>query len=153
MLNSDLQKNELSKKPENLSDAKATKLSFFSKLLATTKSSNQPKDPQTDTAAVLPTSSQHDKGFVIVQASQKPPHFILQINSKNATSSKPMNIHPTSTNASLKNVETMDISPGRNNLFHALLLFLHLIKTREEGMLGRMNFGASGINVLWVLDD
>lgn len=41
---------------------------------------------------------------------------------------------------------------GRNNLFHTLLLFLYIAKTRDHGMLGRVNLGTSGINVLWVID-
>ena len=41
---------------------------------------------------------------------------------------------------------------GRNNLFHTLILFLHHIKTKESGVLGRINFGVSGINILWVID-
>jgi hypothetical protein len=44
------------------------------------------------------------------------------------------------------------IVSGRNNLFHTLLLFLHHIRTKEGGVLGRINFGVSGINVLWVID-
>jgi hypothetical protein len=41
---------------------------------------------------------------------------------------------------------------GRNNLFHTLILFLHYIKNKEGGVLGRINFGVSGINILWVID-
>ncbi|XP_078040168.1 transmembrane protein 209 [Augochlora pura] len=45
-----------------------------------------------------------------------------------------------------------EIQRGRNNLFHILLLFLYIVKTRDNGMLGRVNLGTSGINVLWVID-
>lgn len=45
-----------------------------------------------------------------------------------------------------------DLAKGRNNLFHTILLFLHHIKTRENGMLGRVNLGLSGINILWILE-
>ena len=41
---------------------------------------------------------------------------------------------------------------GRNNMFHTLLLFLYIVKTRDHGMLGRVNLGMSGVNVLWVID-
>ena len=35
----------------------------------------------------------------------------------------------------------LELSPGRNNLFHTLLLFLHHIKTKEGGMLDTVNLG------------
>ncbi|KAK2158053.1 hypothetical protein LSH36_178g04112 [Paralvinella palmiformis] len=41
---------------------------------------------------------------------------------------------------------------GRNNMFHAILLFLHHIHVKHHGMLGRINLGLSGINILWILD-
>lgn len=43
-----------------------------------------------------------------------------------------------------------NLPKGRNNLFHALLLFFHHVKTKEHGMLGRVNMGASGVNILWI---
>uniref|UniRef100_L7M7R6 Putative cytochrome n=1 Tax=Rhipicephalus pulchellus TaxID=72859 RepID=L7M7R6_RHIPC len=48
--------------------------------------------------------------------------------------------------------DTCDLPKGRNNLFYAILLFLHCIKTKHGGMLGRINLGLSGVNVLCVLD-
>lgn len=48
--------------------------------------------------------------------------------------------------------DTWDLPKGRNNLFYAILLFLHCIKTKHGGMLGRINLGLSGVNVLCVLD-
>nr|XP_054751757.1 transmembrane protein 209-like [Lytechinus pictus] len=48
--------------------------------------------------------------------------------------------------------DTWDLPKGRNNLFQAILLFLHHIKTKENGMLGRVNLGLSGVNILWVID-
>nr|XP_022296635.1 transmembrane protein 209-like [Crassostrea virginica]XP_022296636.1 transmembrane protein 209-like [Crassostrea virginica] len=39
---------------------------------------------------------------------------------------------------------------GRNNMFQAMLLFLHHIDTKEHGMLGRVNLGMSGINITWI---
>lgn len=47
--------------------------------------------------------------------------------------------------------EILEIAKGRNNLFHAILLFLRQIYTLEHGMLGRVNLGPSGINILWVI--
>lgn len=42
---------------------------------------------------------------------------------------------------------------GRNNLFHTILMFLYVIKTKESGMLGRVNLGLSGVNILWIFDN
>lgn len=44
------------------------------------------------------------------------------------------------------------LQKGRNNLFHAFLIFFHYLKTKECGMLGRVNLGSSGINILWVIE-
>ncbi|XP_015917199.2 transmembrane protein 209 [Parasteatoda tepidariorum] len=41
---------------------------------------------------------------------------------------------------------------GRNNLFCTIAVLLHHIKTKECGMLGRVNLGRSGLNLLWVVD-
>ncbi|XP_062435969.1 transmembrane protein 209 isoform X3 [Rhea pennata] len=46
-----------------------------------------------------------------------------------------------------------NLPEGRNNMFHTLLMFLYIIKTKESGMLGRVNFGASGVNVLWIFGE
>ncbi|KAK9498908.1 hypothetical protein O3M35_003455 [Rhynocoris fuscipes] len=51
------------------------------------------------------------------------------------------------------NGELQDIPSGHNNLFCALLLFLHYIKRHEHGMLGNINLGRSGINVLWTIEN
>lgn len=45
-----------------------------------------------------------------------------------------------------------DIPKGRNNLFYAIVVFLHYTKRNYHGMLERVNLGSSGINVLWVLE-
>uniref|UniRef100_A0AAY5EGT5 Transmembrane protein 209 n=1 Tax=Electrophorus electricus TaxID=8005 RepID=A0AAY5EGT5_ELEEL len=51
-------------------------------------------------------------------------------------------------------IQTPHNSPcGRNNLFHTVLMFLFIIKTKESGMLGRVNLGLSGVNVLWIFGD
>ncbi|CAB4068099.1 unnamed protein product [Lepeophtheirus salmonis] len=65
----------------------------------------------------------------IVQSPQKPPYYYLQFIDK-----------------------ILEVEPGRNNLFHILLMFMHHIKTKENGMVGRINFGLTGVNILWVLE-
>lgn len=67
---------------------------------------------------------------IVQQPSERPPHFVLLIDGK----------------------ERLEVSRGRHNLFHTLLFFLHHIKTKENGMLGRINLGVSGINILWTID-
>ncbi|XP_060759149.1 transmembrane protein 209 isoform X2 [Neoarius graeffei] len=42
---------------------------------------------------------------------------------------------------------------GRNNLFHTILMFLYIIKSKESGMLGRVNLGLSGVNILWIFGE
>lgn len=49
--------------------------------------------------------------------------------------------------------ELWDIPKGRNNMFFTILLFLQYVKVNRCGMLGRINLGASGINILWVVDN
>lgn len=65
----------------------------------------------------------------IVQTSNKPPHYMLQVGE-----------------------DKLELNAGRNNMLHTILLFLHHIKTKENGILGRVNLGRSGINVLWVIE-
>ncbi|XP_054724531.1 transmembrane protein 209-like [Uloborus diversus] len=48
--------------------------------------------------------------------------------------------------------DTCTLKKGRSNLFCALVIFLHYLKTKECGMLGRVNLGPSGLNILWVLE-
>ncbi|XP_043285398.1 transmembrane protein 209 [Venturia canescens] len=75
-----------------------------------------------------------NKGPIIVCQSSNPPHYCLAL-----------------TGDSLP-ADYEEIPRGRNNMFHTLLLFLHIVKTRDHGMLGRVNLGMSGVNVLWVID-
>ncbi|KAG7199543.1 hypothetical protein KM043_014154 [Ampulex compressa] len=75
-----------------------------------------------------------NKGPVIVCQSINPPNYSLALSGD-----------------SLPN-DYEEIQRGRNNMFHTLLLFLYIVKTRDHGMLGRVNLGTSGINVLWVID-
>ncbi|GIY48888.1 transmembrane protein 209 [Caerostris darwini] len=65
----------------------------------------------------------------IYQSSLNPPHFKVVINE-----------------------ELYTLPKGRNNMFCALVIFLHYMKTKECGMLGRVNLGPSGLNMLWILN-
>nr|XP_060632290.1 transmembrane protein 209 [Anolis sagrei ordinatus] len=68
--------------------------------------------------------------FCIYQSSVNPPHYEL-----------------------VYQRQVYNLPKGRNNLFHTLLMFLYIIKTKESGMLGRVNLGLSGVNVLWIFGD
>ncbi|KAF7997041.1 hypothetical protein HCN44_005318 [Aphidius gifuensis] len=80
------------------------------------------------------TELPRNKGPVIVCQSTNPPNYCLAL-----------------TGDSLP-ADYEEIPRGRNNMFHTLLLFLYIIKTRDHGMLGRVNLGMSGVNVLWVIE-
>ncbi|XP_003425289.1 transmembrane protein 209 [Nasonia vitripennis] len=75
-----------------------------------------------------------NKGPIIVCQSTNPPHYCLALSGDSTAH------------------DYEDVPRGRNNLFHTLLLFLYIVKTRDHGMLGRVNLGMSGVNVLWVID-
>ncbi|XP_043791174.1 transmembrane protein 209 [Apis laboriosa] len=75
------------------------------------------------------------KGPIVVCQSINPPHYNLAHSGDSSPS------------------DYEEIQRGRNNLFHTFLLFLYIVKTRDHGMLGRVNLGTSGINVLWVIDN
>ncbi|XP_050462419.1 transmembrane protein 209 [Cataglyphis hispanica] len=75
-----------------------------------------------------------NKGPIIVCQSMNPPHYSLALSGDSLPS------------------DYEEVQRGRNNLFHTLLLFLYIVKTRDHGMLGRVNAGSSGINILWVID-
>jgi len=70
-----------------------------------------------------------DKQVVIYQQSNVPPHYSLKIGK-----------------------ETHNFPKGRNNLFYTILLFLHYIKTNENGLLESVNLGKSGVNMLWIIE-
>ncbi|XP_074609702.1 transmembrane protein 209-like isoform X1 [Acropora palmata] len=48
--------------------------------------------------------------------------------------------------------EVFDMPKGQNNLFHTIIFFLHHVKTKRYGMLGRVNLGKSGVNILCILN-
>ncbi|KAF5275176.1 hypothetical protein FQR65_LT04208 [Abscondita terminalis] len=67
--------------------------------------------------------------IAIQQVIEKPPHFCVVIDNK-----------------------VFEMVQGYNNLFHALLFFLYQVNEKEYGMLGGINLGKSGINILWVIN-
>lgn len=67
--------------------------------------------------------------LAIIQIGRNPTHYVVQIGG-----------------------QQLDVGSGRNNMIHSLLLFLHTVKGECGGMLGRVNLGLSGLNILWVLD-
>ncbi|KAL8596861.1 hypothetical protein ACOMHN_060669 [Nucella lapillus] len=72
---------------------------------------------------------QRKDNLLIYQTGINPPHFQVVIGT-----------------------QTYNLPKGRNNLFQAILLFFYHIRTKEQGMLGRVNLGLSGLNVLWIFD-
>ncbi|XP_070610595.1 transmembrane protein 209 isoform X4 [Erythrolamprus reginae] len=69
--------------------------------------------------------------FCIYQSSVNPPHYEL-----------------------IYQQQVYNLPKGRNNLFHTLLMFLYIIKTKNPACLGtRVNLGLSGVNVLWIFGD
>jgi len=73
---------------------------------------------------------QEDKDtLALVQLGRSPTHYVVQVGG-----------------------QQLDVGSGRNNMVHSLLLFLHTVKGERAGMLGRVNLGLSGLNILWVLD-
>ena len=49
--------------------------------------------------------------------------------------------------------ELANLNSGPSNIFQAILLFFYILKTRNEGMLGKLNLGRSGMNFLWIFED
>jgi len=91
-----------------------------------------PEDPPFTTQHLCKVPDKPRRGpdaLIIYQTSISPPHYVLIIGE-----------------------ETREIAKGRNNLIHTLLLFFHTVAVKHHGMLGRVNLGKSGVNVLWVVD-
>ncbi|KAI5707585.1 hypothetical protein M8J76_000753 [Diaphorina citri] len=44
-----------------------------------------------------------------------------------------------------------EIPKGRNNMFETVLAFLHYVKTKEHGVIDRLNLGPAGTNMLWII--
>ena len=60
-------------------------------------------------------------------------------------------LHPPSYRLVTKEV-TYDVPTGRHNMLCALLLFLHHLKIKKHSMLGQVNLGLTGINILYVVE-
>ncbi|CAB4013919.1 transmembrane 209-like, partial [Paramuricea clavata] len=48
--------------------------------------------------------------------------------------------------------DVYDVGKGRNNLFHSIILFLLMVMRKQHGMLGRVNLGPSGVNILGIFN-
>uniref|UniRef100_A0AAR2LS69 Transmembrane protein 209 n=1 Tax=Pygocentrus nattereri TaxID=42514 RepID=A0AAR2LS69_PYGNA len=84
-------------------------------------------------------------------------HFIQMPHKPDLSNENLFCIHQSSTNPPhyqlIYQGHIYSLPKGRNNLFHTVLMFLFIIKTKESGMLGRVNLGLSGVNVLWIFGD
>ncbi|KAK7814096.1 hypothetical protein U0070_020955 [Myodes glareolus] len=69
------------------------------------------------------------------------------------TPNKPVVCLPFLLHVQLCSMDVFRLFTGRNNMFHTLLMFLYIIKTKESGMLGRVNLGLSGVNILWIFGE
>ena len=47
--------------------------------------------------------------------------------------------------------KTFQVSKGRNNLFHTLILLLYYLREEQHGMLGPVNLGPTGLNMIWII--
>ncbi|XP_036373923.1 transmembrane protein 209 [Megalops cyprinoides] len=84
-------------------------------------------------------------------------HFIQTPDKPDVSNENLFCIHQSSTNPPHYQLvyqgHVYSLPKGRNNLFHTVLMFLFIIKTKESGMLGRVNLGLSGVNILWIFED
>ena len=99
---------------------KASKLSFFSNLLAFTKSTTNVIPPaQKTTDSQMPPSQQYNN-FAIVQTAQKPPHFVLKVNSPSksglamvsSANTGSLNVTGSTASSQPKNGETLEVEEG-----------------------------------------
>ncbi|RZB39699.1 transmembrane protein 209 [Asbolus verrucosus] len=65
----------------------------------------------------------------IQQVSEKPPHYRVIVGETN-----------------------YEMVKGYSNLFHSILFFLYHVNKQEHGMLGRVNLGRAGVNMLWIIE-
>ncbi|KAG8440082.1 hypothetical protein GDO86_006033 [Hymenochirus boettgeri] len=84
-------------------------------------------------------------------------HFVLTPDKPDTSNENVFCIHQSSINPPYYELvyqkHIYNLPKGRNNLFHTLLMFLYIIKSKESGMLGRVNLGLSGVNILWIFGD
>jgi len=108
------------------------------------------------------------RGCIIVQSSLKPPCYELHLKDSKSKSGgsggKPKDGAVGGSSRGSKDgsgsgrggngsdIIKISVGAGRNNLFYTLLLFLHHIRSHEHGMLGRIHFGSSGVNLLRVIE-
>lgn len=78
----------------------------------------------TDKMPVLTQNS-----LLIQEIAEKPPHYRVIVAGK-----------------------IYEMVKGYNNLFHSILFFIYHVNKIEHGMLGRVNLGRAGVNILWVID-
>lgn len=64
----------------------------------------------------------------IQEVTEKPPHYRVVVGEK-----------------------MFEMVKGYNNLFHSILFFIYHVNKLEQGMLGRINLGRAGVNMLWII--
>ncbi|KAK9877475.1 hypothetical protein WA026_018584 [Henosepilachna vigintioctopunctata] len=65
----------------------------------------------------------------IHQVSERPPHYRIIVGDR-----------------------IYEMGKGYNNMFHSILFFLYHINKIGQGMIGRVNLGRAGVNMLWIID-
>ncbi|CAH1138308.1 unnamed protein product [Phyllotreta striolata] len=71
----------------------------------------------------------NSNSLFIQEVSEKPPHYRVIVSG-----------------------QIYEMMKGYNNLFHSILFFIYHINKLEHGMLGRVNLGRAGVNLLWIID-
>ncbi|XP_045483528.1 transmembrane protein 209 [Harmonia axyridis] len=71
----------------------------------------------------------NDSTIFIHQVSEKPPHYRIIVGDR-----------------------VYEMGKGYNNMFHSILFFLYHINKMGQGMIGRVNLGRAGVNMLWIID-
>ncbi|XP_076268905.1 transmembrane protein 209 [Rhynchophorus ferrugineus] len=69
-----------------------------------------------------------DRSLFIQEVTEKPPHYRVVVGKK-----------------------IYEMVKGYNNLFHSILFFIYHVNKLEQGMLGRVNLGRAGVNMLWII--
>ncbi|ENN71498.1 hypothetical protein YQE_11792, partial [Dendroctonus ponderosae] len=64
----------------------------------------------------------------IQEVSEKPPHYRVIVGE-----------------------QIYEMVKGYNNLFHSIVFFIYHVNKLEQGMLGRVNLGRAGVNMLWII--
>ncbi|KAL3289077.1 hypothetical protein HHI36_003519 [Cryptolaemus montrouzieri] len=71
----------------------------------------------------------NDSTIFIHQVSDKPPHYRIIVGER-----------------------IYEMGKGYNNMFHSILFFLYHMNKLGQGMIGRVNLGKAGLNMLWIID-